>query len=55
MNKGLSFDDIDVDDVLDVNDDIMPVSRIAKIIDEVEYLKEDYEEADITLSSLGLD
>lgn len=52
MDKELSFDDFDVDDVVD---DTIPVSRVAKIIDEIEFLKEDYEEDEITLSSLGLD
>ncbi len=52
MDKELSFDDIDVDDVVD---DIMPVSRVMKIIDEIEFLKEDDEEIEITLDSLGLD
>lgn len=52
MNKGLSFDDFDVDDF---SDDIMPDSRIAKIIDEIEFTKDDYEDIEITLSSLGLE
>ena len=52
MDKELSFGDFDVDDVVD---DIIPVSRVAKIIDEVEFLKEDYEDTEITLKSLGLD
>jgi hypothetical protein len=52
MNKGLSFDDIDADDF---SDDIMPDSRIAKIIDEIEFTKDDYEDIEITLSSLGLE
>ncbi|SFI27614.1 hypothetical protein [Nitrosomonas sp. Nm34] len=52
MDKELSFDNIDVEDVVD---DIMPVSRVAKIIDENEFLNEDDEEIEITLDSLGLD
>ncbi|SDZ09351.1 hypothetical protein [Nitrosomonas sp. Nm58] len=52
MDKELSFDDIDVDDM---TDDMIPVSRVVKIVDEIEFLKEDYEETEITLSSLGLD
>lgn len=57
MDKELSFDNIDVEDVVD---DIMPVSRVAKIIDENEFLNEDeeeirIEEIEITLDSLGLD
>lgn len=52
MGKGLSVDDIDVDDATEC---IMPDSRIVKIIDEIEFLKDDYEEAEITLSSLGLE
>lgn len=50
MDKELSFDDID-----DVAGDTIPVSRVMKIVDEIEFFKEDYEEAEITLSSLGLD
>ncbi|MDV6343381.1 hypothetical protein [Nitrosomonas sp. Is37] len=52
MDKELSFDDIDVNDV---DDDIIPVSQVVKIIDEIEFLKENYEEIGITLDSLGLD
>ncbi|SDH50437.1 hypothetical protein [Nitrosomonas sp. Nm132] len=52
MDKELSFDDIDVDDM---TDDMIPVSRVVKIVDEIEFLKEDYEETEITLRSLGLD
>lgn len=52
MDKELSFDDIDVDDVVD---DIIPVGRVVKIIDENEFFTEDNEETEITLSSLGLD
>ena len=57
MDKELSFDNIDVDEVVN---DIMPISRVAKIIDENEFLNEDdgdieIEEIEITLDSLGLD
>jgi hypothetical protein len=57
MDKELSFDNIDVEDVVD---NIMPVSRVAKIIDENDFLDEDdeeigIEEIEITLDSLGLD
>lgn len=52
MDKELSFYDIDVDDVAD---DIIPVGRVMKIIDENEFFKEDDEETEITLNSLGLD
>lgn len=52
MVKELSVDDIEVDEVVD---DMIPVSRVVKIIDDIEFLKDDYEEIEITLSSLGLD
>ena len=57
MDKELSFDNIDVEDVVD---HIMPVSRVTKIIDENEFLNENdeefgIEEIEITLDSLGLD
>jgi hypothetical protein len=52
MDKELSVDDIEVDELVD---DMLPVSRVVKIIDDIEFLKDDYEEIEITLSSLGLD
>ncbi len=52
MDKELSVDEIDIDEVAD---DMIPVSRVVKIIDDIEFLKEDYEETEITLSSLGLE
>lgn len=51
MNKELSFNDIEMEDVAD---DTLPTCRIVRIIDEIEFLKED-EETEITLSSLGLE